>query len=116
MANRGWFRTHGRVVAVGLVVAVLSIVVGAPVTVTVFGGIKSTGSDAVTGFFLATGAEVWGAVIGQTIIVEPIDKVLTAVLAALIAKRVPERYRPPTAAPVLDTDGALSERFESLRR
>ena len=115
MANRGWFRTYGRIVGVGLVVAFLSIALGAPITVTVFGGVTGTGSDAVTGFFLATGSELWGAVIGQTIVVEPVDKVITAVLAALIAKRVPERYRPSTAAPVLDKAGRLSERFRSLR-
>ena len=40
--------------------------------------------------------------IGQTIVVEPTDKVLTAVLAALIVKQLPERYRPPTASQVLD--------------
>jgi len=116
LANRGWFRTYSRIVGVGLVVAVISIVMGAPITVYAFGGVTGTGSDAVTGFFLATGSNLWSAVIGQTIVVEPVDKVLTAVLAALIAKRVPTRYRPSTAAPVLDKTGKLSAWLQSLRR
>ena len=100
MAITGWFRNIQKIVVVGLVIAVISIVAGAPITVLAFGGVTGTGSDAVTGFFAATGANVWEAVIGQTIVVEPIDKITSAVLAALIVKRVPARYLPSTAAPV----------------
>lgn len=102
MARRGWYRRLWKVVVVGLVIAAISIVMGAPITVVVFGGVTGTGSDAVTAFFRATGQNIWGAVFGQTIVVEPIDKVLTAVLAALIVKQIPERYRPATASKVLD--------------
>jgi energy-coupling factor transport system substrate-specific component len=104
MARRGWFRRYWKVVVVGLVIAAISIVMGAPITVLAFGGVTGTGSDAVTTFFRATGANIWSAVVGQTLVVEPIDKVLTALLAALIAKRVPRRYMPETAAPVLDRE------------
>lgn len=102
MARRGWFRRFWKVIVVGLVVAAISIVMGAPITVVVFGGVTGTGSDAVTAFFRATGLNIWKAVFSQTIVVEPIDKVLTAVLAAFIAKQIPERYRPDTASKVLD--------------
>jgi energy-coupling factor transport system substrate-specific component len=101
-ARAGWFRRYWKVVVVGLALAVVSIVMGAPITVLAFGGVTGTGSDAVTGFFLATGSNIWSAVFGQTLIVEPVDKVVTALLAALLAARLPERYRPSTAAPVLD--------------
>ncbi|WP_152043254.1 ECF transporter S component [Salinigranum salinum] len=104
MARRGWFRRYWKVVVVGLVIAAISIVMGAPITVLAFGGVTGTGSDAVTTFFRATGANIWSAVVGQTLVVEPIDKVLTALLAALIAKRVPRRYMPETAASVLDRE------------
>ena len=102
LANRGGFRTHVRIVGVGLVIAFLSIAMGAPITVYVFGGVTGTGSDAVTTFFLATGGSLFQAVVSQTIVVEPVDKVLTALLAAYVVDRVPRRYRPSTAAPVLD--------------
>lgn len=102
LAMYGWFRQLWRVVVVGLVVAAISIVMGAPITVLAFGGVTGTGSDAVTAFFAGTGAEIWQAVVGQTLIVEPTDKILTAVLAALIATRVPERYRPNTDVQILD--------------
>lgn len=102
MARRGWFRRFWKVIVVGLVVAVISIVMGAPITVVVFGGVTGTGSDAVTAFFRATGQNIWGAVFSQTIVVEPVDKVVTAVLAALIVKQIPERYLPETASKVLD--------------
>jgi energy-coupling factor transport system substrate-specific component len=101
-ARRGWFRRYWKVVVVGLVIAAISIVMGAPITVLAFGGVTGTGSDAVTTFFRATGANIWSAVVGQTLIVEPIDKVVTVLLAALVAKRVPRRYMPETASPVLD--------------
>lgn len=104
MARRGWFRRYWRVVVVGLVVAAISIVLGAPITVVAFGGVTGTGSDAVTTFFLATGSNIWSAVVGQTLVVEPTDKVTTVLLAALIARRIPDRYRPETAATVLDRD------------
>jgi energy-coupling factor transport system substrate-specific component len=103
-ARRGLFRRYWTVVLVGLAIAVVSIVMGAPITVLAFGGITGTGSDAVTGFFLATGSNIWSAVVGQTILVEPVDKVVTVLLAAVVASRVPTRYRPATAAPVLDDE------------
>lgn len=102
MAMYGWFRQLWRVAVVGVVVAVISIVMGAPITVLAFGGVTGTGSDAVTAFFAGTGAEIWQAVVGQTLVVEPIDKILTAVLAAVIATRVPGRYRPNTDVRILD--------------
>ena len=102
MARRGWFRRFWKVVVVGLVVAAISIVAGAPITVVAFGGATGTGSDAVTTFFRATGLNIWEAVFSQTIVVEPIDKVLTVFLAALIVRKIPERYRPDTASTVLD--------------
>lgn len=104
MARWGWFRRYWKVVVVGLVIAVVSIVMGAPITVLAFGGVTGTGSDAVTAFFRATGANIWASVVSQTLVVEPIDKIVTALLAALIAKRVPARYRPKTAAAVLDRE------------
>jgi energy-coupling factor transport system substrate-specific component len=105
LARRGWFRRYWKVVVVGLVVAAISIVMGAPITVLAFGGVTGTGSDAVTTFFRATGANIWSAVVGQTLVVEPVDKVVTVLLAALVAKRVPRRYMPETAALVLDREG-----------
>lgn len=102
MAIYGWFRYFWKVIVVGLVIALISIVMGAPITVLAFGGVTGTGSDAVTAFFAAAGGNIWEAVIGQTIVVEPIDKVLTAVIAALIVNQIPERYRPTLAAKVLD--------------
>lgn len=104
LAHRGWFRRYWRIAVVGLVVALISIVVGAPITVLAFGGVTGTGSDAVTAFFRATGANIWSAVISQTLVVEPIDKVVTAFLAAYIATNVPRRYRPSTASNVLDQE------------
>jgi len=102
MAIYGWFRYLWKVVVVGIVIALISIVLGAPITVLVFGGVTGTGSDAVTAFFAATGGNIWEAVIGQTIVVEPTDKILTVVVAALVARQIPERYRPDSAAKVLD--------------
>ena len=104
MARRGWFRRYWKIVVVGLVIAAISIVMGAPITVVAFGGVTGTGSDAVTTFFRATGANIWSAVVGQTLVVEPIDKVVTVLLAALVAKQVPRRYMPETAARVLDRE------------
>jgi len=104
MARRGWFRRYWKIVVVGLVIAAISIVVGAPITVLAFGGVTGTGSDAVTAFFRATGSNIWSAVVSQTLVVEPIDKIVTALLAAYIAKNVPDRYLPSTASKVLDRE------------
>jgi energy-coupling factor transport system substrate-specific component len=102
MAMNGWFRKFWKIIVVGLVIAAISIVMGAPITVVAFGGVTGTGSDAVTAFFSATGANIWGAVFSQTLVIEPIDKITTVVLAALIAKQIPMRYLPETASKVLD--------------
>jgi energy-coupling factor transport system substrate-specific component len=97
MAARGFLRSTGKVIVVMIALTVVTIVTATPIVVLVFEGVSGSGVDAVTGFFVASGQGMVESVIGQQLLTTPLDKVLTVLLAFLLIKGVPARYRPPFA-------------------
>lgn len=107
MAMRGWFgleeaMEYWRLVAAGIIVAIVATIVSAPITVILFGGITGGPTSVVTGFFLATGQEIWSAVVSSSLVIEPFDKTISVVVAYAIARSVPERYRPERGQDALE--------------
>lgn len=108
-AMRGWFRIHetrdyAKLAGVGVVVALTSIVISLPIVVTLFGGLTGTAPDIVVGAFLAAGFDLVPAVLASQLVIEPIDKISSVVIAYFIAKSVPERYRPSFGQRALGRD------------
>lgn len=103
----GWAKSYVKLFGVGIAVAATGVIIAAPITAFVFGGITGTGSSAVVGFFLATGSNVLESVLQTSIIFEPIDKVLTVFIAYFIAQAIPARYRPEIAQRILPEDQEL---------
>jgi len=95
MASRGFFKTIWKAAIVGIAITIVSIVISAPITAILFGGLTGSPTDVLTGLFLATTDNVVNSVIGTQAIVQPIDKIVSAVLAFLIGASIPLRYRPP---------------------
>ncbi|MCH7660689.1 MAG: ECF transporter S component [Euryarchaeota archaeon] len=107
-AMRGWFRIREgsdylKLAGVGVIVALTSIVVSLPIVVTLFGGLTGTAPDIVVGVFLAAGFDLVPAVLASQLVIEPIDKIASVVIAYFIAKSVPERYRPSFGQRALST-------------
>lgn len=102
-ANFGLFKSWWKVVITGFIIALTAAIVSTPIGVYLYGGITASGSSFITAYLLATGRGIFEAVISTNFIVEPIDKIATALLAWLIIKGLSARYiaRFPRAENVL---------------
>ena len=74
----------------GLIVALVSALLSAPVT-TWLGGNTFAGVDAITAFLLASGRNLWSSVFIAGLAAEPVDKVIVCSLAYLTVARLPKR-------------------------
>lgn len=93
LQRAGWFDTVWRTVVSGLIITVVAVVSSAPITVFVFGGVTGAGTDLIRGYLLATGQELIQSVVTTAIIVEPVDKILSALVGYLVVTNLPDRYR-----------------------
>lgn len=99
LAKWGWFRIEStvgywRLIAAGILVALVGTAFSAPISVFVFGGVTPGAQGAVTAAFLASGNAIWTSVISASFITEPIDKIISIFIAYFIARSVPLRYLP----------------------
>lgn len=110
MANAGWFKSWWKVVVTGFVVALTAAIVSTPISVYLFGGITASGSSFITAYLLQTGQGVVQAVLSTGFLVEPVDKITTAMLAFAIIQGLSKRFvarfpRPENA----ETEGGASQ-------
>lgn len=78
----------------GLVTGVVSAVLSAPIAAYVFGGgAGSAGRSAITAAFQAYGSSVLEAATLQGFVTDPLDKVVSFILAVLILRALPVRFR-----------------------
>lgn len=92
LARKGMTAKLWKVIVSGFIVAIVAILIATPITVIVFGGASGTGSDALTAFVLATGKEIWAAVLTQKLFVESIDKILSILVAYMIVRKMSDQY------------------------
>lgn len=91
MAQWGFFKSWWKVVITGFVVAITAAIVSTPIGVYLFGGITASGSSFITAYLLQTGQGVLQAVLSTNFLVEPVDKITTAMLAFAIIQGLPKR-------------------------
>lgn len=79
-------------VGLGVVAAVFS----APVTAYVWKGVSLAGPDAIAAFLLATGNTILESVAAASLATDPIDKLVTALIAFALIRRLPSsvKFRP----------------------
>lgn len=94
LALVGLARTYPKLLVTGLLVQASGVIVGAPITVIVFGGVTGAGTDAAVAFFLSTGQNILTSVLATDVIFGTIDKVLTVFISYYVARSIPSRYRP----------------------
>jgi len=72
------------VVVAGTITGVVAAFIAAPIAAGVFGGVTGSGADFVIAALRAAGAELEQAVLGQSLISDPVDKVITYFVVYLI--------------------------------
>lgn len=82
----------GRVLLYGIVTGILAAIASAPVVAMLFGGVTGSGSAFVVGMFLKSGEHLWGATLKSGLIVDPTDKTLQVLVAALLFRATPSDF------------------------
>jgi energy-coupling factor transport system substrate-specific component len=88
----GLFKSWWKVVVAGFLIALTAAIVSTPIAVYLYGGITASGSSFITAYLLETGKGVIEAVFSTNFLVEPVDKIATALLAYAIIKGLSSRY------------------------
>lgn len=88
----GLFKNWWKVAITGFLVAITAAIVSTPIAVYLYGGITASGSSFITAYLLETGKGVFQAVFSTNFLVEPVDKIATAMLAFAIIKGLSKRY------------------------
>jgi energy-coupling factor transport system substrate-specific component len=91
-AKFGLFKTWWQAILSGVIISLTLSVVAIPIRVYMFGGVTGSGADFITAYLLATGRDLFSAVIITVIADNLIDKVVTALLAWGIVKGLPKRF------------------------
>ena len=92
-ARYGLFRTWWKAVIVGLILAVTTSFVATPIVVYVFGGIEGFGATAIKAVLVKSGEKIMSAALYKNMLVEPLDKVPSALIAYFIAISLPMGLR-----------------------
>lgn len=92
LARFGGYKTMLRTIASGIGLGVVAGIASAPVIVLVFGGVDGTsGASVVTSFLIASGKQVFQAVVISGLASEPLDKTLQCLIALWLARGMPRR-------------------------
>jgi energy-coupling factor transport system substrate-specific component len=88
-ARYGLFANIGKAVLSGLIICVISTLVSIPIVVYMFGGVTGSGTDFATAYLLGMGNQLIQSVAISNLVQNVADKVITAVVAFIIVKRLP---------------------------
>jgi energy-coupling factor transport system substrate-specific component len=91
-AKGGLFRNTWKVLVTGFLVAVAAALTSAVVNVALYGGISASGSSLITAYLIQSGRGMVDAVLSTNFLVEPVDKISTALLAFVIIRGLSVRY------------------------
>jgi energy-coupling factor transport system substrate-specific component len=72
------------VVVAGVITGVVAAFIAAPIAASLFGGVTGSGTDFLVAAFRQAGADIGQAALGQSLISDPIDKVITYFVAYLM--------------------------------
>ncbi len=88
----GLFRHWWQAILSGVIIAVVLAFVAVPIRIYLFGGVTGSGADFITAYLLAVGRSLFGSVIITVITSNLLDKIVTALLAWAIVKRLSTRF------------------------
>lgn len=109
-ANYGLFKSWWGVVVSGFLIALAAALSSVPISLIVYGGITAGGVGLLTAYLVETGRGMVQAVFTSSFLVEPVDKITTAMLAFAIIQGLSKRFvaRFPRAENV-ETDEKVSQ-------
>ena len=81
------------VVLAGVITGLVAAFIAAPIAANVFGGVTGSGTDLVVAALRHAGADLQQAILGQSLISDPIDKVITYFAVYLILTGLPLRTK-----------------------
>lgn len=84
LSRKGMFSRIWKVIVSILIVTLISIIIGTPVVIYVYGGITGSGSTYMTAFLLAAGQSLFTSVFTAQVFSEISDKALSIIVAYLI--------------------------------
>jgi len=96
VVSQNGFEHFRKVVLSGLLVGVGAALISAPVTAYLFGGVTGSGTDYLTNYLTATGANVLQAATIQGFISDPLDKLLSFTFAWLLWRTLYRYFLPPS--------------------
>jgi energy-coupling factor transport system substrate-specific component len=71
--------------------ALASIISAAPILVLVFGGVTGSGTSIIAATLMASGTNIWAAVMGSDGIFTVIDRIISYGICGLVVKVIPNR-------------------------
>ncbi|GGA38642.1 MULTISPECIES: ECF transporter S component [Psychrobacillus] len=92
LSKYGFFKSVPKTIISGIIITFIAVIVSAPITVFVFGGVTGNTSSLITAAFLASGQELWSAVFSSSFITEVADKVVSVLIVYFIVKAMSDRY------------------------
>jgi energy-coupling factor transport system substrate-specific component len=90
-ANAGLFKNWWKVILSGVLIALTAAIISTPISVYLYGGITASGGSFITAYLMQTGQGVVQAVLSTGFLVEPVDKITTAMLAFAIVQGLSKR-------------------------
>ncbi len=113
-AKFGLFKNWWKTAISGFLIAIVAAIISAPIAVLVYGGITASGSSMITAFLLQTGQGLYTSVFSTNFLVEPVDKISTALLAFAIIEGLSARYLARFPRPENAALGAQADRRTQL--
>lgn len=90
-ARYGLFQTWWKVCVAGAIIAVTTPFVATPIVVYVYGGVEGSGASLITGVLIKSGMKITSAAFYKNLMVEPVDKIPSALVAYALARAIPTR-------------------------
>jgi energy-coupling factor transport system substrate-specific component len=85
--------TAAYVVVCGVVTGIVAALISAPISANLFGGVTGAGTDFLVAAFRQAGTDIGAATVGQGLISDPIDKVVTFFVVYLILNAMARRTK-----------------------
>lgn len=90
-AQSGLFTSWWRAALAGFFIALTAALASTPIAVYLYGGITASGVSFITAYLVQTGQDMVSAVLSANFLVEPVDKIASALLAFTLAQGLPAR-------------------------
>ncbi|WDP88499.1 MAG: ECF transporter S component [Desulfobacter sp.] len=92
-ARMGLYNKWYTAALAGLIIAVTTPFVATPIVVYVYGGVEGSGASLITAVLIKSGHKITSAAFYKNMMVEPFDKIPSALAAFVLASRLPARFK-----------------------